>query len=593
MSRMPSPSDARTCAALERALTREDVRAVLEGLERPLTEIHLRRPSAMLLEELLVNPARPEVVCPEELSIRNGLFLTAEMGPALARSPVLCSLRRLELDTTGMICRDVVALLWSPNLANLETLIVHTPDDYGFGDEDLTELAVSPSLGRVQTLELTYNGDGVTGPRALGATRTLESLTSLRLEGEISKAGVRALLSGPALANLKKLALPWSQLDATGVQELVDAVPEGFLANLEELDLSRSIIGDGGVAVLAGQDFPALKSLSLRYCALSTAAIRHLFLEREGAFPALETLDLSANRLGGGLQHLAYSAAARAGQLRSLDLSECGLDALDIRQLFAEGTNWSALRHLNLGRNSLEDEGVEFLRSRARAFPALESLVLTKCKITDDGARAIAGAPWASTFASLTVGMNNIGPAGCAALAGAPGLVSLTALNLEGNLVGDEGAAAIAASETLSSLRVLTLRDNEITSRGAESLAASKNAEELTELNIDTNSGLGDAGARALAASPYLGKKLEKLSLSDCELTVDGVRALGDASFPALDRLYLRGTRFSAEDMNVFIEGPLFEKLRTLSVGYYSPVSDVDGGKAMLTGHMGNRVQFI
>jgi uncharacterized protein (TIGR02996 family) len=129
-----------------------------------------------------------------------------------------------------------------------------------------------------------------------------------------------------------------------------------------------------------------------------------------------------------------------------------------------------------------------------------------------------------------------------AALADAPTLPRLTALDLYGCGLTSAAVGTLAASGHLGRLTDLVLGDNfQIGDAGAEALAGPHTRLTRLERLHLSFAGIGDAGARALAASPAL-TNLRALDLGYNAIGADGARALADSPhLRSLKRLGLCG----------------------------------------------------
>ncbi len=147
---------------------------------------------------------------------------------------------------------------------------------------------------------------------------------------------------------------------------------------------------------------------------------------------------------------------------------------------------------------------------------------------SDNGVRALAASPHLGRLRRLLVDHQGIAPATAAALAAArwPRLTSLglRGAGNDGRAMGDEGARALLAAPWLGQLTELDLSANQLGNAGARALAASPRLARLRTLGLNHN-GIGDEGAWALARSPYLAG-LRSLWLHRNELGAEGAGAL-------------------------------------------------------------------
>jgi uncharacterized protein (TIGR02996 family) len=116
--------------------------------------------------------------------------------------------------------------------------------------------------------------------------------------------------------------------------------------------------------------------------------------------------------------------------------------------------------------------------------------------------RDVAASPLLARVRVLDFESNHFGDEELDALAASPHLGELVTLMLWSNRVSDEGVAALARAEPPRLTR-LDLSSNLVGDDGAKALAASPLLGRLALLDL-TNNQVGDAGALALAASPHL-----------------------------------------------------------------------------------------
>jgi uncharacterized protein (TIGR02996 family) len=165
----------------------------------------------------------------------------------------------------------------------------------------------------------------------------------------------------------------------------------------------------------------------------------------------------------------------KAHALESLDLSANRLDGAQLARIFAEA-DFSRLRRLALIDDPIDEEG-------CRAIVAREPTRLER----------------------LELGGSMCGQPGEAALAALLEMKSVRLRELALSYFGIEtaGAKSLAAAPILDGVEVLNLQSNHIDDEGVEALAASTHLRNLRRLGLG-HSGMGDAGVRALLASPIL-----------------------------------------------------------------------------------------
>jgi uncharacterized protein (TIGR02996 family) len=173
----------------------------------------------------------------------------------------------------------------------------------------------------------------------------------------------------------------------------------------------------------------------------------------------------------------------------------------------------------------------------------VRELTLTGTGMRGDVARAVARSKALGWLDSLRLDELGVGPAGARALAKAPALGRLRVLRLRGAAIGPDGAEALVASPRLPRLEALDLSGRGMGSEvmanvgdaGLIRLAGCPGAGKLRVLVLEQNA-LTDAGARALAESPYLeGLRVLYLGFTDQQMTGAGRKAL-EARFGSVIR---------------------------------------------------------
>lgn len=413
---------------------------------------------------------------PEE--IEKVLRRAARSGKLVARGPLADG--------------DFVALLHAIADRCIYPSLIHIP----VNDADMTVLAESPNIARLQELHL--GGTPVTdvGVAALAASPYLSSLQELNLSGtQLTDAGVEALATGLHLTSLQVLNLIFTRVADAGLKALAASPHFG---NLQVLEFYSKGVTDAGLKALAAS--PHLSNLRELTCAgtqVTDAAFKAL--AASPYLSSLEVLDLIGARVTGvGLKALAASRCI------------------------------SSLRELRLACTRVTDAGLRALAASPN-LGSLQVLELWETRITDAGVKALAASPYIGNIKTLDLHSTQITDAGVEALAAGPCLDSLQDLSLFNTAgVTDAGVKALAASSQMGRLRVLDLSDAEVTDSGAGALAASPHLANLQRLSL-FGTQIADKGAKALAASPYL-RNLEELFLNYTQVSDAGLMALATAS---------------------------------------------------------------
>jgi uncharacterized protein (TIGR02996 family) len=460
----------------------------------------------------------PVVPWLRELTVLRENAPASETAGALARCPLLSTLRRLDLSYQDIDNAALKVLAECPHLAGLTQLILR---EHLLGPGGLAPLAGAAFLPGLTVLDLTGVGPEdhylEAGDLRLLAGLPLGRLTWLGLSGNaLGAAGVGPLLVSHHLSGLERLDLRATDLGEDDIEELADLSASfrlrvlhigenrlkdhvaalgraGWLTDLRELKAPSSGVGDVGARrLLASVVGTGLRILDLAENRIDLDGLRAL---AAAELPHLHALNLAGNVIGpkGGR---VVAGAPWAGRLLTLDLSRSGLHLHAMQGLAASCAN---LRELLLAGNDVPAEGAACLAEA----PALAGLVV------------------------LSLADNPVGNAGLAALAGPGRLPRLNTLDVAGCGLGPGALTPMADAAALPALARLHLDRNQLTGRDVEGLVQYPVAGRLVELVLPMNE-VGDAGARALAGSPRL-HRLERLDLARNQLTRLGLEALAAA----------------------------------------------------------------
>jgi uncharacterized protein (TIGR02996 family) len=337
------------------------------------------------------------------------------------------------------------------------------------------------------------------------------------------------LLRQPAVAGLDRITV---QLNVTDdpqdeAARLIADCPH--FRNLRGMDLGF-LVGDVGAAALArSEHLSQLEWLSLSHCELCTAAaVRSL--GSAGWFRGLRALELSE------LDDDAFEELCRLDpfpDLHTLELYEA-IFPTGAWQTFARSKAFPRLTRLRNHTGMAEGQAEALARAGGLRLTDLD---LSFCAIGNDGAEALARAPWLGSLRRLSLAFNLLGPAGFATIAASRDLTGLKYLNLSSNWLGIRGLRALAGNPALRGLTTLVLKGNEYYNRG---LTQAHLHEFLTHLDLPalrhlvlSGRPVGGRAARVLASQKF--RSLTRLELNDCGLTDAAVAALVEA--PALQNL--------------------------------------------------------
>ncbi|KAK1786322.1 hypothetical protein P4O66_018027 [Electrophorus voltai] len=254
----------------------------------------------------------------------------------------------------------------------------------------------------------------------------------------------------------------------------------------------------------------ASRTAELRNCNLSDNSFPAIASALDSKSSNLTELKLSGNTLhGSGIKILSEGFKSSHCKLEILELSDCNIAADDCIMLAsALNSNPSFLRELDLSFNLLGDSGIKLLSGALRnPCCKLKKLKLFGCELTMKSCEAMSAAL-----------KNNS---------------SLTELDLSKNALQDSGVKLLSygLKNPRCTIRNLSLKDCRLTDIGCHWLctALKSNPSHLCELCLDRNT-LRNIGVRTISdflKEPYC--KLEKLSLSYCNVSEEGCAALASA----------------------------------------------------------------
>jgi len=409
---------------------------------------------------------------------------------------------------------------------------------------DVADLCVYPTTSPLLMYLKEFSAEATPGLFAknglAGLVRMAPNLEKLHLSM------CSSILDTSPLAHLHQLQV----LDLGWCREVGDDAINAIaqLHQLEELELSGTLVGDEGLARLAG--LGNLSVLSLGGCRLSDAGAAE-----------------------------AFQNALYAGTLRKLDLSRCGNVGDEALESLAT-CGFENLCELDVSFTNVRDLGVQSLRQ----IRALRSLDLDSCRVTDAAARALSQLGLETlkladtrvgdatldilgdgkcSLVTLDLGNTHVTSNGIirlsrssstktikylsldtpdvtdAAMRHIVKFRSLVALDLFGSRVTDMGLPPLQMLE--STLTTLEVCGGGVTNRGARQISRLRL---LQSLNVSQNPHLGNEGIAALAKLNHL----ERLNIAGTGVTGKCISAL--ASMQSLRLVSLHGCRITASDCN-------------------------------------------
>lgn len=278
--------------------------------------------------------------------------------------------------------------------------------DLDMDDRQAEAIARSPNLTGLKRLDIHSAQFGYEGAQALAESRLLAQLEALDFShSRIPEDCLAVVLRSPQLTRLKELYLrntaicyepleairernwPLEVLNIGGNQMDLESL-QGMLAetcrSLQQLDMHEGDLDGNDFAVCTeGVALPELKEWNLAENALDAVAIRRL---KDLSLAPLEDLNLDRNQIGNaGVAELVTIPLPR---LKSLDLQQNGLGDDAIQQLI-RWPGLAQLEKLSLAGNDVTDAGVQALADSPRVGNLTE-LRFEKCPIGDEAARALA-----------------------------------------------------------------------------------------------------------------------------------------------------------------------------------------------------------
>jgi Ran GTPase-activating protein (RanGAP) involved in mRNA processing and transport len=328
----------------------------------------------------------------------------------------------------------------------------------------------------------------------------LQALTRLRsfdysCNNLVDDAAVTALCGAlRCLPCLEELRLACCRMDGAGTAKLAATLPR--LPRLRVLDASIHLhvaadegrddsVGATALCVALPQ-LPQLTELTLGYTSVSEAAAPMLCdALRSGQLGRLTALAFTSCDFGAGHDSVTQEIMASI-----------------LRALAAKGV--PDLKRLDVGFTTLGSSGAVALATAIPCLPKLESLSLQSCRLNEaDGIALFSALVSVPHLVNLVAYGNPIGPKSCAAVAAVMKCSShLQQLDVSYCDILDEGLQHItSALRYVTQLTQLHLIGNRLTAVGMQALAASLHAGYvplLTELSLDSNPRIGDAGITAL-----------------------------------------------------------------------------------------------
>jgi uncharacterized protein (TIGR02996 family) len=319
----------------------------------------------------------------------------------------------------------------------------------------------------------------------------------------VSRRVLGQLAGCPHLASVTSLAV----VGEMGRAEMRSLVGAAWFANLRELDLGGSRVGDEALAVLArAGPPPGLSRLSLCRAGVTRRGVESLL--RSESLDGLAALDLNHNRLGDGAVE-ALADQMRPGGLEQLALAGNGVGGRGCQALADERVS-GRLRWLDVSRNPLGAAGAESL-TQGGTIGALTGLDASRCQLTTEGMEALLWPSRLPQLEQLWLANNDITD-----IPSRSDLSRLTLLDLSANPLGEVSLSRLAVRPVPPRLAALSLVDCGVTPAALGALLRSGWLTRPAALDLGENA-LGAEGIRALSRTADPGG-VASLGLSACAL---------------------------------------------------------------------------
>ena len=317
----------------------------------------------------------------------------------------------------------------------------------------------------------------------------------------------------PKCPKVVKLFLNNCSLNQVDLSRLALTVLQGKFSKLSTLDISNNILGGWNLEKLLSSSFPALDTLLLNSCDLSSHDLSSLaHASVTGRLPKLSTLDISNNPdIGGNLSVLFCSTSFPS--LHSLFLSKCELNRLDVSSLAeARERALPQLRNLDVSFNFRSHSSSHAYSSAdvLCTLPRLNTLVARDCELEYNDLyhtyqRAITDGDYFSDLTTLDMTLNP---------------------NISGYL-------SLLVHHYFPELNILILRNCALNSNDMASLSRANSCGRLPELrylDISQNNVGCETGALFMLFGGLKGfPSLINLVLCDCHLQLQDLCCLTQA----------------------------------------------------------------
>ena len=239
--------------------------------------------------------------------------------------------------------------------------------------------------------------------------RQLEKKDADARYADLGTIGARVIARGVVEnAVTESLDVSGNRIDDDGVAALCEAA--GRSARLRALNFSENRLSS---AVESTSAVRRVKVLNFTSCGVDDACAMALFATLIGDDCALESLNLSKNRVTDACGKILGDTLAKGGALRSLDLSWNSIGARACAHIARGLRGIGRLEYLSLAWNGIGDEGGKLIGDTLRTNRSLIELDLSRCRLGCDACMVISeGLRTNDTLTTLKLDHNACGEDG-------------------------------------------------------------------------------------------------------------------------------------------------------------------------------------
>ncbi|XP_056382153.1 protein NLRC5 isoform X2 [Hyla sarda] len=332
---------------------------------------------------------------------------------------------------------------------------------------------------------------------------------------------------------LKSLRFDECRLEIDKLESLHTMIKHS--ANLTELSISRTDLGDKGVHIICSclTSLPSLKIIKLAYVNMSHKCIMHL-TESLKHCKSIQEIDLSNNAIGEkGTNSLAHLLTQKRN-LHSINVCGCGLstNSEDGRQFIAELSKCPDLQEINLQYVSLDEDSLLVLCQALPQMLSLRTLILSSNNISDVCMeRLVTIMPCLKSLQKIKLSQCNISSVGGLKLAETlkqcPFVeeIDLSGNNFDNKVTYD----LVVALSQVQHLKVLHLRSCGLGVKSESALMEALNScQQMEDISLSENT-FTEQGLQKLSEQLPCFRWLKKLDLKLCAVSDSSCKSLAVA----------------------------------------------------------------